>query len=658
LPKNAIFGYDILMKRFFCFMVFITFCFPVHASEPDGKAYLQKGKSELEGKNYELAISDLSRAETEFPLLGDYALLWLSDAFHESGNHEESLKALRTFLKKYPHSSLIKKARSREIREAGEVSGCDVRTLFESYLKDYSCDTEMNYLFAQWLKSNGHEDKAKAVFKQIYIEAGPFAGPAGNELCPSDMDVDDMIKRASNLAKLMDYKGAEALLRSALEQDEGRSKESILKELGMSLFKQKRYREAAETYRKAGDRFWEVRSLYRAGEKEAVYAALDDILSNGEKKFVSVLMAIGSDKRREGKPEEAIKIFQTVIKRFPSEAENALWGIGWTHFLSGDYEKASEVFGTLSATYDDPKYLYWKSRDLELIGQGDPQNRPPAKRKGRDFYSVMAYAKTQGAPEFSVGAGVTKIVEPMSAVKKNPPVYGKNDRVEALLDLGLRKEALSEMVFISKKTSSLEDILYICAKSQQLGEYKLSVRSAAKVPYTDALHDFLYPLAYWDIVKSAAEKYEVDPHFILSIVREESRFDSEARSPAGAIGLMQLMPHTASRLDSKLKLGIKGPHDLVNAENNLHIGTYYLSHLLKEFGSYPYAIAAYNAGEEIVRNWIHRGGYKSVDEFIEDIPYEETRNYVKRVLTTFFEYKCASSTAGKIVDIQFEKSRL
>ena len=656
IAEKRYFGYDIVMRRFFCFMIFIMFCFPVHASEPN--AYLQKGKSELEGKNYELAISDLSRAETEFPLLGDYALLWLSDAYHESGNHEESLTAVRKFLKKYPHSSLVKKARSREIKEAGEVCGSDVRTLFESYLKNYSGDTEMKYLFAQWLKRNGQEDKAKPLFKQIYIEAGPFSGLAHGELIPSDMDVEDMIKRASNLVKLMDYKGAETLLRSALDQDEGRSKKSILKELGMSLFKQKRYREAAETFQQAGDRFWEVRSLYRAGEKEAVDAALDDILCNGEKQFAPVLMAIASDKRREGKPEEAIRIFQAVMKKFPSEAEDALWGIGWTHFLSRDYEKASEVFGKLSATYDDPKYVYWKSRDLEAIGQGEPQNSPSASGKGRDFYRVMLRARSQGAPEFLVGAEVRNTAEPMSAGKKTPPVYSKNDRVEALLALGLRKEALSEMGFISKQTSSIEDILYICAKSQQLGEYRFSVRSAARVPYTEALHDFLYPLAYWDIVKSAAEKYEVDPHFVLSIAREESRFDSEARSPAGAIGLMQLMPHTASRLDSKLKLGIKGSHDLVNAEKNLHVGTYYLSRLLKEFGSYPYAIAAYNAGEEIVRKWIRRGGYKSVDEFIEDIPYDETRNYVKRVLTTFFEYKRVSPAAEKIVDLQVENSRL
>jgi soluble lytic murein transglycosylase len=631
------------------------FCLPVYAGEPDGKVYFQKGKNDLEKKNYDDAISSLTRAEKEFPVLGDYALLWLSEAYHESGKHQEALTAVRTFLRKYPNSSLVKKVRLKEIKEAEENSEACVRHLFEAYLKDYPGDTEMKYLFAQWLKKNGQQEKAEAVFKDIYLEAGSFSGTAYNELNPSDISVEDMITRASNLTKSMEYKKAELLLRSAMDKDDGRFKADILKNLGQALFKQKRYHEAAETYQKARDRFWEVRSLYRAREKDAIDAALDEILKNGEKKFSPVLMAIAADKRREGKPEEALRIYQTVMKRFPSETEDALWGIGWTHFLSGEYQRASEIFGRLCNISNDSKYLYWKTRSLQADGKKELKNDQISAGKGRDFYSVMLYVRARGTSEPSGLSETRKIVNPMSRVKSTPLTYKKVDRIEALLDLGLQKEALSEIVFLSKKTSSIDEILYICAKSQELGEYKLSVRSAGKVPYTDALHDFLYPLAHWDTVKSVSAKHAVDPLLVLALVREESRFDPEARSPAGAIGLMQLMPNTALRLDNKLRLGINGPRDLLDAKNNLHVGVYYLSNLLKEFGSYPYAIAAYNAGEDIVRKWIQRGCYKSADEFIEDIPYDETRNYVKRVLTSFFEYKRISSTGENIPEIPFEK---
>jgi soluble lytic murein transglycosylase len=167
------------------------------------------------------------------------------------------------------------------------------------------------------------------------------------------------------------------------------------------------------------------------------------------------------------------------------------------------------------------------------------------------------------------------------------------------------------------------------------------VNLAIKLPYTENLHHLLYPLAYWDSVKGFSIKYSIDPLLVLSVAREESRFDTKARSPAGALGLMQLMPRTAYRFSSKLKLGIHTTQQIYDTKNNLHIGIYYLSNLINEFGSYSHALAAYNAGEEAVRKWMQKGNYKSIDEFIEDIPYNETKNYVKRVITTFFEYKRA-----------------
>lgn len=169
------------------------------------------------------------------------------------------------------------------------------------------------------------------------------------------------------------------------------------------------------------------------------------------------------------------------------------------------------------------------------------------------------------------------------------------------------------------------------------------------------LHQFLYPRAYWTTVEGLAQRHDIDPLLVLAIVREESRFDADARSVAGALGLMQLMPKTAYRLDNKLGLGIDNTYEILNTKNNLHLGTYYLSSLVREFGSYTYAIAAYNAGEQIVNKWRKQRRYRSADEFIEDIPYEETRNYVKRVLTSLFEYKRISSAGDDAIEMSIEK---
>lgn len=634
LPKNIRFSYDIFMKLHLLCLILLTVHYPlftihcslVYGEEIDGKVYIKKGRAELENSRYEDAISSLSIAEREFPLLGDYALLWISDAYHEIGNHEESLKTIRTLLKKYPYSPLRRKARIREIKEAEEVSE-DVGQMFESYIKDYPDDTEIRYMYGRWLKKEGKTDMARSMFKKIYVDAGPFSEMAYNELDSSQISVEDLIERASNLMKVMDFKGAESVLRSAMVKDNGRLKNEILKDLGLSLFRQKRYQEAAEIYKKATEKYWEVLSLYRAGEKEAFNSALNELLKTGDKRAGSILITVASDRRRDGKIEEAIKMYQDIMEQYPSETEDALWGIGWTYFLTGEYKRASEVFTKLYTNYNDTKYLYWKARSLEASGEDTLSIYHTLMKKERDFYNIMSYVKRG------------KSFENTTPVTGAPATAKKIDRIEALFELGFSKEALSELIYISKSAASIDDLLYIGSKFQELGEYKYILNLTLKVPYMEKLHHLWYPLAYWDIVEDLSGIYSIDPLLVISVIREESRFDPEARSPAGARGLMQVMPQTAYQLDNKLKMGLSNPHQIYDVKNNLHLGIYYLSNLIKEFGSYTYALAAYNAGEEKVRQWIRKGNYKSIDEFIEDIPYTETKSYVKRVLTTFFEYK-------------------
>jgi soluble lytic murein transglycosylase len=171
------------------------------------------------------------------------------------------------------------------------------------------------------------------------------------------------------------------------------------------------------------------------------------------------------------------------------------------------------------------------------------------------------------------------------------------------------------------------------------------------------LHRFRYPLAYWKDVERVTEEYGVDPMIVLSVMREESRFDANAKSAAGALGLMQVMPQTAYRLDRHLKLGIRGEASITNIRNNVHLGSYYLKTLSEEFPSLAHVVAAYNAGEQAVRRWQLGGNYSQVDEFIEDIPYPETRNYVKKVLTSYFQYKKMSDTGAPEItfDIMLRK---
>ena len=321
--------------------------------------------------------------------------------------------------------------------------------------------------------------------------------------------------------------------------------------------------------------------------------------------------------------------------------------------LRESIKKHLTSFTKLYDRYDDTKYLYWKGRSIEAAGEDASQIFQQLIEKRRDYYSRISHSRNRRCIERSStteNKRIKKTITPFPEV-----ILKRIDRVDALLELGLSKEATAELIYLSKKTTSMDDVVYICSKLQELGQYKYSVRLAVRVPYTQTLLQFVYPLAYWDIVEKLSKKYHVDPLLILAIVREESRFDSEARSSAGALGLMQLMPKTAYRFDKKIKLGIRSSHDILNVKHNLNLGIFYISSLIREFGSYAPAIASYNAGEDTVKKWLQNEKYKAADEFIEDIPYRETRRYVKRVLTTFSEYKRIFSGGEGNIDIPIEK---
>lgn len=277
----------------------------------------------------------------------------------------------------------------------------NIQQLFESFIKDYPKDLEIKYSYAQLLKKNNNADAAKLIFKEICIGACPLSEMACSELSPPDMQTRDLVEKASNLMKLMDNKEAESVLRSALEKDDGSLKKEILKNLGLSLFKQKRYFEAAEVYEKADEKFWKAYSLYRAGGKEKFDSSLEELLKSGDGRAGSILLAVASDKRRDGEIEEALRTYQNVLEQYPSESENALWGIGWTYFKNGAYEKAADVLAKLYENNSDTKYLYWKTRSLEASGKDVLDSYHTLKKKDRDFYSAMSFLRTGGCLEKS-----------------------------------------------------------------------------------------------------------------------------------------------------------------------------------------------------------------------------------------------------------------
>jgi soluble lytic murein transglycosylase len=220
--------------------------------------------------------------------------------------------------------------------------------------------------------------------------------------------------------------------------------------------------------------------------------------------------------------------------------------------------------------------------------------------------------------------------------------------------VGFSEEAVGEMTtVVGRYINNRPVLLFLADQLYTLGAYDQALRiirmyfqevlEKGGSPVPDHFWIQAYPLGMMDRITKLMNSDRLDPYLVASIIREESMYDPKAISLAGAVGLMQVMPETGRWVAGQL--GLKGfePDQLFDKDLNIKLGSWYLSHLFEQFnGNLVFTIAAYNAGPDAVKEWIQRGDFQDIDEFVEQIPFSETRLYVKKVLRSYYEYLCSS----------------
>lgn len=227
---------------------------------------------------------------------------------------------------------------------------------------------------------------------------------------------------------------------------------------------------------------------------------------------------------------------------------------------------------------------------------------------------------------------------------QDPNLMKRFEKAQDLTIIGFTDLAKWDLFEIERKTSNKEYLRVLMTEYSQTGNYNRS-STIAFLNFNDQmkkygiggikyLWEMAYPKAYLASVESYSEKFEVPKELIWGIMRAESKYKLDAVSPVGALGLMQIMPFTGRRVS--LLIGEKNfnPESLLTGEGAIKYGSRYLKRLMTKFENvYPLVSAAYNAGPHRVQNWISTFGYLDTDEFIEHIPFIETRGYVKKVLS-------------------------
>jgi len=279
-----------------------------------------------------------------------------------------------------------------------------------------------------------------------------------------------------------------------------------------------------------------------------------------------------------------------------------------------------------------PQWRYWKGRALAALGLQPEANALLAPLSNEyNFYGQLA-AEELGASVSSVPETYKPDLEEISQIAADAGLQ----RALALYGAGLRYEGALEWQWAIKDFDDKE-LLAAAALALRNEWYERAIHTAER---TEMLHDFTlrFPAPYRDIMQTYTEPLELDEAWVYGLIRQESRFVTTARSSAGAGGLMQLMPSTA-RWAAK-RLGLKGHHStlLDGVDTNLSLGTFYLRQMLDSLYSQPVlASAAYNAGPRRAAQWRAARPLEGAI-YAETIPFPETREYVKKVMSNTMYY--------------------
>jgi soluble lytic murein transglycosylase len=279
----------------------------------------------------------------------------------------------------------------------------------------------------------------------------------------------------------------------------------------------------------------------------------------------------------------------------------------------------------------EPAWRYWLARvHVAQKKQAEADAIYRGLSKEMHFYGLLAAEElgTLAPPEWNAWNPSRGEVD---AVLARPAMQ----RAFLLYKAGLPNEALKEWWWGVRGMDDRE----LLAASQAAAELDVPDRAIRAAERTVVLHDFTrrYPLLYRDLLSTTAGRNQLDEAWVYGLIKQESAFVSDARSHAGAVGLMQLMPATAKSMAHKVSLKNFHTARLAEVETNLTLGTGYLRHILDDLGSRVLATAAYNAGPGRARRWRAETPLDGAI-YIETIPFDETRDYVKKVMANFYIY--------------------
>jgi soluble lytic murein transglycosylase len=657
-----------------------------HTKEDAGAlAWLVLGYAHVLDRDYAKAIDPLNRAKVHAGDLGDYVAYYLGVSYLEAGRTAEALATLADLPKHYPDSLLIRDARlSYADALLLENQADDAVTVLESIREPIRSDVE--FALGRAYAASGENGKAAVIFQSIYytMPTAVEADSAGGELkkipVAPQPTLTQIKTRADALLAKHRYADAADAYRELVNESPAGDRPLFQLSLADALHKSGRNRDARQILAALSDQAGEVNAhrLYLLGQiafasndNDAFFRSVNDLrqLSPSSPWLEQALLSAANLHLVHHEYDQALDAYREAQERFPNGARASYvhWKAAWLTLRQGRNEDAKKGFEEQIALYptgaETPAALYWRARLAEedndfLMARAFYQKL--SDRYCNFYYAELARERIQHLPaqgDTTSHYAILDRVPPLDSTSRIAEVDPPQDelhvqKAQLLGNGGLVDFAVRELQYAAAndgdgsnwgpaETAHLYDETGHYDQAIEVMKRSAPNYFALDIPDLPRKYwEALFPKPYWSDLKRNAVANGLDPYLVASLIRQESEFNPNAVSRANAVGLMQLLPKTGKTVAKQIKLRRYNASQLYTPSVNLQLGTKYFRGMVDQFGgTFEYALAAYNAGSDRVVDWLGQGKYRDPQEFVESIPFTETREYVQAILRNASVYK-------------------
>jgi soluble lytic murein transglycosylase len=629
----------------------------------------------------------LSPATKQDGLLAAYAEFYKGLALLRLGRAPEARTTFQSLQAARPVGYLSEMAALREA-ESDESMG-DLAAALAVYERLVDVKTlapdEILMKLGRTARTLGDAEKAQAAFERVYYEypLSDLADDAAVQLPDAPVSADSIrfkqdLARAEKLFVARQYTVARESFERLRFTSQGEDRTRVLVRIAECDYYQRRYHAAADALKpfvESGTRSAEALYFYALAQHDiqepALYRALMRRVVTefpgtqfAEDALNSLALVDARDDEDDAADQESLELFDS----FPTGryTERAAWRIGWRAYRRGQFADAVRIFERAAFNFPRsdyrPAWLYWAGRAHEALNEtalAESRYSIEVIDYLNTYHGHLAFARLGGRIPDRASIVPARAVAPAITDDLPPTLPPNADVVRALLAAKMYDAAADELRYAQKiygdsgaiqatfawiyreqgqsETGSLQLSLYRGSINAMKRAYPQYLTSGGDRLPREILR-VIYPIAYWDLIQKYSLPNGLDPYLVAALMCQESTFVANIRSPANAVGLMQLVPATA-RMYAK-RLGLPYSSSLLTTpEWNIRVATAYLGDQLREFGSMYRVLAAYNAGDSRARRWTSERPELSQEEWIDDIPFAETQAYVRKILAQAEDYR-------------------